>query len=262
MESEQKHTFYKYQGTGNDFVLFDNREGKFPKENTALVNFLCDRRFGIGADGLILLEKSEEYDFHMVYYNSDGKTSTMCGNGGRCIVAFAKHLGLISQRTTFTAVDGLHNAQIDGDTISLGMIPVETIRQTDKYQHLDTGSPHHVQLVQDLDAMDVAQEGAKIRYGIYGAAGSNVNFVSKLDDAYFKVRTYERGVEAETLSCGTGVTAVALAMHNAKLAQGNTIAIATVGGDLKVAFETGDHGYNEIQLIGPAKLVFKGEISW
>lgn len=262
MDSKQKHTFYKYQGTGNDFVLFDNRKGNFPKENTVLVNFLCDRRFGIGADGLILLEKSDAYDFHMVYYNSDGKTSTMCGNGGRCIVAFAKHLGLISLQTEFTAVDGLHSATIDGDTVSLGMIPVNSIRQTEKYQHLDTGSPHHVQLVQDLESLDVAQEGAKIRYGIYGATGSNVNFVSQLDDAHFKVRTYERGVEAETLSCGTGVTAVALAMHNANLAQGNTIAISTQGGELKVAFEADAHGYTEIQLMGPAKLVFKGEISW
>ena len=218
MNSEQKHTFNKYLGTGYDFVLFDNREGQFPKDNTALVNFLCDRRFGIGADGLILLENSAEFDFHMVYYNSDGKTSTMCGNGGRCIVAFAKYLGMITTATEFSAVDGTHNATIDGDMVSLGMIAVDTIRQTDKYQFLDTGSPHHVQLVQDLDTLNVAQEGAKIRFGIYGASGSNVNFVSKKNDTHFHVRTYERGVEGETLSCGTGVTAVALAMHHANMA--------------------------------------------
>ncbi len=262
MNTEQTHTFYKYQGTGNDFVLVDNRDGHFPKENTVLVNFLCDRRFGIGADGLILLEESDQYDFHMVYYNSDGKTSTMCGNGGRCIVAFAKYLGMITTDTVFSAVDGHHSAAVDGDVVSLGMIAVDNIRQTDKYHFLDTGSPHHVQVVQDLENLNVAHEGAKIRYGIYGAPGSNVNFVSKIDDTHFKVRTYERGVEGETLSCGTGVTAVALAMHHANRAKGNTIRITTQGGDLKVAFEIDTLGYNDIQLIGPAKLVFKGEISW
>jgi len=259
---EQKLIFYKYQGTGNDFVLIDNRKKFFPKDNTEMVNSLCHRRFGIGADGLILLENSDRSDFHMVYYNSDGKTSTMCGNGGRCIVAFAKHLGIIKEATVFTAVDGLHTATIHNDEVTLEMINVESIRQTKKYHFLDTGSPHHVQLVENLDNLDVVQEGAKIRYGIYGASGSNVNFVAKLGEAHFKVRTYERGVEGETLSCGTGVTAVALAMHNAKIAKGNTIAITTEGGTLKVGFDICNEGYGNIKLIGPAKLVFKGEITW
>lgn len=262
MNLDKQHIFYKYQGTGNDFILVDNRPQSFPKNDTKLVKFLCDRRFGIGADGLILLENDEFSDFKMVYYNSDGNTSTMCGNGGRCIVAFAKHLGIITDKASFTAVDGLHHATIEGDVVTLEMIAVDSIRKTEKYQFLDTGSPHHVQLVEGLDNLDVAQEGAKIRYGMYGASGSNINFTTKLGEAHFKVRTYERGVEGETLSCGTGVTAVALAMHNANLAKNDTVAITTKGGDLKVSFTHKNGTYTNVKLIGPATLVFKGETAW
>ncbi len=262
MDSTKKLTFYKYQGTGNDFVLVDNRTKVFPKENTKLVNSLCDRRFGIGADGLILLEDDDQSDFKMVYYNADGNQSTMCGNGGRCIVAFAKKLGIITERTTFTAIDGLHHASVKDAKVTLGMIDVDQIRHTDKFHFLNTGSPHHVQIVEDIENLDVDKQGAKIRYGMYGEEGSNINFVHKLDKSTFKVRTYERGVEGETLSCGTGVTAVAVAMHNAKLTNGDSIVIITDGGELTVSFQYVEGKYSNIQLSGPATFVFKGELAW
>lgn len=257
-----KAEFYKYQGTGNDFVMIDNRQEFFPKNDTKLIAHLCDRRFGIGADGLILLENDNLSDFRMVYFNSDGSESTMCGNGGRCLVAFAKHLGIINSETTFIAIDGPHEAHIEGEMVRLKMQNVEEVREKPLYSFLDTGSPHHVQLVDNLDTFDVKTEGAKLRYGLYGKSGSNINFVSQSDDTSFAVRTYERGVENETFSCGTGVTAVALAMHSLGKTQANAIKIKTVGGDLDVNFETENGMYKEVFLEGPAKLVFKGEVAW
>lgn len=261
MDSGLQLRFYKYQGTGNDFVLIDNRQQIFPKNNTKLVAFLCDRKFGIGADGLILLENDELSDFRMIYYNSDGNESTMCGNGGRCIVAFAKELGVIQSKTTFSAIDGLHKATITHDLVTLQMIDVEEIKTKEKYLFLDTGSPHHVQPVKDVDALDVTKEGAKLRYGLYGKAGSNINFVETIDSNTFKIRTYERGVEDETLSCGTGVTAVALAMHKSKVIEHNHIHINTEGGKLQVSFIEENGKYTDVNLIGAANFVFKGEIT-
>ncbi|MET6990330.1 diaminopimelate epimerase [Sediminicola arcticus] len=252
--------FYKYQGTGNDFIIIDNRDTVFPKSDTQLVARFCDRKFGIGADGLILLENDELTNFKMVYYNSDGKTSTMCGNGGRCLVAFAKYLGIITDEATFIAIDGPHHATIDGEVVSLQMQDVTEVQEREGFLFLDTGSPHHVQLVKDFQIIDVPKEGAKIRYGLYGERGSNINFVTAEGHDIFNVRTYERGVEDETLSCGTGVTAVALAMHKIGNVSGNKVEIKTPGGSLNVHFERGEIGYHNIHLIGPAKQVFKGEI--
>ncbi|WP_053977560.1 diaminopimelate epimerase [Mangrovimonas xylaniphaga] len=256
-----KLTFYKYQGTGNDFVMIDNRQQTFDKNDTKQVAFLCDRRFGIGADGLILLENHPEYDFKMVYYNADGNESSMCGNGGRCLVAFAKHLGVIEDKATFEAVDGLHHATVDNNIVHLQMQDVDLVEQHKSHVFLNTGSPHHVEFNSNLDDMDVKTEGAKIRYSeLYGKAGSNINFVSKIEDGFFAVRTYERGVEDETLSCGTGVTAVAIAMHNTGQTDKETIALQVQGGQLKVSFEVTNGHYNNVWLIGPAIFVFKGEI--
>lgn len=257
-----KITFYKYQGTGNDFVIIDNRNLFFPKNDTKLINFLCDRRFGIGADGLMLLENDNSSDFKMVYYNSDGNESSMCGNGGRCLVAFAKQMGVIVDKATFIAVDGLHHASIDANNIvSLQMIDVDKVNATSEYVFLNTGSPHHVQLVEDLKIFDVKNEGAKIRYGeLYGKAGSNVNFVNQVGENEFSIRTYERGVEDETLSCGTGATAVAIAMKDLGKATSNEITINVEGGQLKVSFDHDDTSYKNVHLIGPAQFVFKGEI--
>ncbi|MRH99877.1 diaminopimelate epimerase [Kriegella sp. EG-1] len=252
--------FYKYQGTGNDFIMLDNRSEQFPKENNALVARFCDRKFGIGADGLILLENDAATDFKMVYYNADGNESSMCGNGGRCIVAFAKFLGIINSETTFMATDGLHKAEITERQVSLQMIDVDQIRQKPEYQFLNTGSPHHVQLVSDLASFDVFSEGKKLRYGLYGQKGSNINFVEQKEDDIFQVRTYERGVEDETLACGTGVTAVALAMYQIKKLKCNKARIEVLGGELEVRFEVDNHSYKNIWLIGPAEQVFKGTI--
>ena len=252
--------FFKYQGAGNDFVMIDNRRNKFPKNNTKLVKLLCDRKFGIGADGLILLENDEVSDFKMDYYNSDGKKGSMCGNGGRCLVAFAKHLGIIDDETIFGAVDGLHGATIENELISLQMQDVTEIRVKSTASFLDTGSPHHVQMVKGLDTFDVFKEGRKLRYGLYGKKGSNINFVEQKTSDTFSVRTYERGVEDETLSCGTGVTAVALAMYDSGKTDSENIHISTLGGELLVRFEKNGEGYKNIHLVGPAKLVFKGEV--
>ncbi|RED45910.1 diaminopimelate epimerase [Seonamhaeicola aphaedonensis] len=256
-----KQEFYKYQGTGNDFVMIDNRQQTFDKNNTKHVAFLCDRRFGIGADGLILLENHDVYDFKMVYYNSDGNESTMCGNGGRCLVAFARDLGVITNETVFEAIDGVHHAAIEGDLVKLQMVDVKTIEKYDHHTFLDTGSPHHVQFEEHIDTFDIKTKGAKIRYGApYNETGSNVNFVKKISDDTFTVRTYERGVENETLSCGTGVTAVAIAMHARKETNNNVINLNVQGGDLKVSFEVDNGIYKNVWLIGPAKFVYQGTI--
>lgn len=252
--------FNKYQGTGNDFILIDNRGDIFPKKDSNLVAHLCDRKFGIGADGLILLENDKTSDFRMVYYNSDGNESTMCGNGGRCLVAFAQKQGLFTNKTTFNAVDGLHHAKIHKGIVSLSMNDVDVILEKRNYFFLDTGSPHHVQLVDEVAKLDVQKEGAKLRYGLYGEKGSNINFVQQTASNSFRVRTYERGVEDETLSCGTGVTAVALAMHFNKQAEGESIIIATEGGELSVEFSYLDGKYTDVTLIGPTDFVFKGDI--
>lgn len=255
--------FSKYQGTGNDFVIIDNRLLFFPKDDTKLISTLCDRKFGIGADGLILLENHESLDFGMVYYNADGNESSMCGNGGRCIVAFAKALHIIQSTTTFMAIDGLHEATIANEVVHLKMQDVSTIHISATYSFLNTGSPHHVEISENLSALDVKKEGARIRYSdLYGSAGSNINFVSQKEENVFTVRTYERGVEDETLSCGTGVTAVALAMHKQGKTTANRVRLRVEGGELEVSFEKDDKGYHSIFLIGPATYVFKGEITW
>ncbi len=258
-----KTEFYKYQGTGNDFIIIDNRLKCINKNDTKRIAILCDRRFGIGADGFILLEKSTISDFEMVYFNADGNESSMCGNGGRCIVAFAEFLGIIKNTTTFNATDGLHNATIEKEIVKLQMQNVSEIETHPSHLFLNTGSPHHVTLVSDLKNLNVKTAGAKLRYSdLYNEAGSNINFVEQSSDTRFSVRTYERGVEDETLSCGTGVTAVALAMHKIGKTSATTITLETLGGTLSVSFNSTAKGYDSIWLNGPAQQVFKGEFVW
>ncbi len=253
--------FYKYQGTGNDFVIIDNRNMQFPKQE-ALVKKMCDRRFGIGADGLILLENETGYDFKMQYYNADGNESTMCGNGGRCITAFARKLGIIEEKALFLAIDGPHHARVSPDNqVELQMSDVKSVEIGDGYYVLDTGSPHYVIFVEDLDDIDVVENGQAIRYSKrFREEGVNVNFVEKTTEGIL-VATYERGVENETLSCGTGVTAAALAYHlSGKIAQSGTVAIQSKGGKLQVRYEAvEDGGFRQIWLCGKGELVFEGD---
>jgi diaminopimelate epimerase len=252
---------YKYQGTGNDFILIDNRDNSISL-STEQIKWLCDRRFGIGADGLMLLELESTADFKMVYFNSDGNESSMCGNGGRCITAFAKKIGVISSEAKFLATDGLHDAKIVDDLISLKMNDVRNVEIGSDFFYLNTGSPHYVKYVSDVEKMDVYTEGKKVRYNArFEAEGTNVNFIEKKENELF-VRTYERGVENETLSCGTGVTAAALvaAISGASTTK-NNCAIKTLGGYLNVNFEKVlEHTFYNIWLEGPATFVFKTEI--
>ncbi len=253
--------FYKYQGTGNDFIMIDNRE-RFFKNDTKVIHHLCDRKFGIGADGLILLENSEdpEDDFKMVYFNSDGNQSTMCGNGGRCLVRFAEFLNIVEKNATFTAIDGKHHAKIEADKIHLQMQDVDGIKELGTEYFLDTGSPHHIVFTSDVHQLDVKKEGAAIRYNeVYKDEGTNVNFV-ELQNEILQVRTYERGVEDETLSCGTGVTAVAIASTYAEKYHSLPVKIQTPGGNLEVSFKQSGNQFSDVWLSGPAEQVFEGTI--
>lgn len=256
--SGMKIEFYKYQGTGNDFVIIDNRNESFPKKSIELISQMCDRRFGIGADGLILLENHASLDFTMHYFNADGNLGSMCGNGGRCIVRFAEYLNIIKDQTTFEAIDGIHKATLDNENVSLKMNDVSDVEVSANHVFLDTGSPHHVQHVEDLENYDVKKEGAGIRYATYGKTGANVNFVEAIEKDTFAVRTYERGVEGETLSCGTGVTAVAIALFETNKTNSDSINLETKGGMLNVIFNKKDTGYSDVYLKGPASQVFKG----
>ena len=254
--------FHKYHGTGNDFILIDNRKEKV-KLNTKQIAHLCHRRFGIGADGLMFLQNKKGFDFEMVYYNSDGNESTFCGNGSRCLVAFAKELGVIKKNEArFIASDGIHSAKIKDDIISMKMGDVKNIEVTRDHYILNTGSPHYVRFSSAVKDADMVTEGRNIRYSDrFKKDGVNVNLAEKNGKSVF-VRTYERGVEDETFSCGTGVTASALASSLKGIATGeNDCKISTPGGELTVRFHRKKgNSFSDIWLEGPATFVFKGEV--
>lgn len=257
-----KFIFEKYQGTGNDFILLDNRENIYDGITAELVKSMCDRHFGIGADGLMLLSNKKDYDFEMVYFNADGNEGTMCGNGARSITQFANKLGIKKKEYLFSAVDGDHKSIIDLDKqIKLQMADVTKVEFSLDHYVLDTGSPHYVKYVEAIDKIDVVDEGRKIRNSKeFVKKGINVNFVEILEKDKIYVRTYERGVENETLSCGTGVTASALvSAHNDN--GFNRVEVKTKGGDLSVEFDKkSDTEFVNIWLCGPAHFVFSGEI--
>jgi diaminopimelate epimerase len=254
--------FYKYQGTGNDFIIFNNLDGQYNDLAKEQIRFMCERRFGIGADGLMLLNKHEDFDFEMKYYNADGRESSMCGNGGRCLVKFANDIGIIKTEYTFLAVDGVHEASINIDgTVALKMHDVNGIEQSDGNFILNTGSPHYVLLRDNVFNLDVYKRGRDIRYSPqFEEEGINVNFVEQMELPYLiRVRTYERGVEDETLSCGTGVTAAALVCsHNEN--GFNHVDVETKGGKLSVEYDKLEDAFSNIWLIGPAQKVFEGTI--
>jgi len=258
--------FYKYQATGNDFVVIDNRTGEysFSKEQ---IEKICNRRFGVGADGLMLIEKHPTLDFNLVYYNSDGSQS-LCGNGSRAAVMMAATLGLLKTNTTFNAYDGAHEAElVNAGIVRLKMNDVSVVKKSGEEYFINTGSPHHLRFVQDVNTYPVVEEGRKIRNSeTYAPAGTNANFIQLLDHKTIAVRTYERGVEDETLSCGTGVTAAALAasFHGYT----SPVHIKVKGGELSVEFKatySGPSGsppvtFHDVFLIGPAKMVFEGNL--
>ncbi len=257
-----KINFSKYHGAGNDFILIDNRFSNLDL-STEKVAELCNRHFGIGADGLMLLNRRLDYDFEMEYYNSDGNLSTMCGNGGRCITAFASHLGIIEHTATFKAIDGIHKAEVIAQIKNvmhtrLKMVDVDTVKFYNNDFIINTGSPHYVTFVEDADAIDVFNQGKEIRFDKeISGDGVNVNFV-EIRKNHLYVRTYERGVEDETLSCGTGVTAAAIAYAlNKRIA---TVKVKTKGGNLIVSFTKTKGSIKNIWLTGPATFVFKGEV--
>lgn len=273
--------FWKYQGAGNDFVMIDQREQNWlSRADTNVIHRLCDRRFGIGADGLILLQNRQGFDFEMVYFNADGRESTMCGNGGRCIAAFAQHLGIVGTNARFWAIDGEHEASIgprpkgeyepsrfdskNAKWVELKMIDVDNIDCQRNVFVLNTGSPHYVRFEEDVLGLDMVQEGRAVRYSDkFNKEGINVNLVQLKKDGSLVIRTYERGVEDETLACGTGVTAAALAssLYRGLKTGTGEIHVHAQGGNLSVRFKyAGNGAFSDIWLCGPAELVFEGNI--
>lgn len=253
--------FYKYQGAGNDFIILDNREGQYDSLTVEQINFLCDRHFGIGADGLMLLNAHPESDFEMKYFNADGREGSMCGNGGRCLAAFAQRLSVVGEKAGFMASDGKHEAVFtDNGWIRLRMQDVNKVERTADTAILNTGSPHFVKYADHVEDIPVVEEGRKIRYSErFARDGINVNFV-EFGKEGLKVRTYERGVEDETLACGTGVTAAAIAVAGNKN-QSYIVPVRTKGGSLEVRYDkVDDQHFENIWLCGPATFVYEGEI--
>lgn len=253
--------FNKYQGAGNDFVMIDNRNNLFDKSNLSLIKHICDRRFGVGADGLILIENHNDLDFNMIYFNSDGSQS-FCGNGSRCAISFANKLEIIGRRTIFSSTDGVHEGVFVSDKeIQLNMHDVKTVELINKDFVINTGSPHYIQFVDNIEEIDVISEAHKIRYNDrFKSEGINVNFVEVLSNRELKIRTYERGVEDETLACGTGVTAAAIA-HKHLVNGESEIKVKAQGGSLTVKFNQEQNLVNNIWLIGAGENVFEGEIN-
>ncbi len=250
-------SFSKYHGTGNDFILVDNRRSVFKKKKK-IVQWLCHRHFGIGSDGLILLEEDAQLDFNMVFYNPDGSPS-FCGNGCRCIVMMAKELGIVSKEVDFRAIDGSHSATIRNHEVSVKMADTVLPSQVLNGVFLDTGSPHYVELVEDVNNLRINELSLDIRNNSqFGERGVNVNFLSEVRKGSIFVRTYERGVEAETFSCGTGATASAITYGLNKRI--NQVGVETRGGKLMVRFQEAENGVTDIHLIGPAIKVYEGVI--
>jgi len=254
--------FYKYQGAGNDFIIIDNRFGEFEGNKEKAAIQLCNRKFGIGSDGLIFIENSDSSIFEIDFLNPDGSRS-FCGNGSRCAVQFMYDIGGVEKQTTFEAIDGEHSAEITELGVLIEMNDVKKVDCIDSSYFAETGSPHYVSYFDNIDELDIIEFGHNIRYSnTYKAKGTNVNAVEELGQNHIKVRTYERGVENETLACGTGVTACALSYAILKDLENETIDIDAVGGQLKVSFvKAKNNSFTNIWLEGPAMFVYKGEVN-
>jgi len=258
-----KLEFYKYHGAGNDFIMIDCRNADEKVFSLEVVKHLCNRHLGIGADGLILLLKDNSTDFRMKYFNSDGKEGTMCGNGGRCIAAFARDLGIIKDKTVFSGIDGLHQASFLGhERVDLQMIDVKEVKRFDDGFLINTGSPHFVCFKNSIKDINVFEEGREMRHQErFSSSGANINFVETIDNNSFKIRTFERGVEDETLACGTGSVASAISSYITHKTDKSAYIIEAEGGRLEVRFTANKDGsYTDVWLKGPVKFVFKGEI--
>jgi diaminopimelate epimerase len=252
--------FNKYQGAGNDFIIIDNSSGIFNPANSELINTLCNRRFGIGADGLMLISTSSQLDYEMKYFNSDGFEGSMCGNGGRCSAAFAIRRGIAGKKLRFRAVDGIHSAEAEDNIIRLSMNDVNDPQLVNGNYFINTGSPHYVIFRKNIDTIDLNDEGSKIRWSPdFAPGGTNVNFVETHAGGIY-VRTFERGVEEETLSCGTGVTASAIVSVLTGHFDTDTVPVKTKGGDLSVSFKITGKNITDIWLSGPATFVYEGEV--
>ena len=252
--------FSKYQGTGNDFVIINNTTNFFPKTDSKLINFLCDRKIGIGADGLILIEKSESYDYEMIYFNADGNLGSMCGNGARCSIHFSMLNKIIENSTSFLAFDGLHTGSLTGNVVNVSMSDVLSYDEFNDFIFVDTGSPHLVKCVDDVDQIDIVKISKEVQKDNRFKDGVNVNFLSKVKDDFYKIRTYERGVENETLSCGTGAVAAAITLNILSLVNSDCINLKTKGGELTVELKRTENIFTNIFLSGNVKRVFDGRI--
>ncbi len=253
--------FYKYHGAGNDFIMIDNRQQSFKSNKKQLAINICKRRFGVGSDGLIFIENDTDSDFLMDFLNPDGSRS-FCGNGSRCAVKFAHTLGIFKgQNTTFKAIDGIHKAQLINQLVKIQMKDVPSPQQIGNDYFINTGSPHYIKYVKNINQLNIIELGHSIRYSnTYKKEGVNVNAVEKINKHHIKVRTYERGVENETLACGTGVTACALSYAQLNQLKNSTIKVDAVGGQLEVSFTQQPNGsFTNIWLTGPAKFVYKGK---
>ena len=258
-----KIDFFKYEGTGNDFVIIDNRDLKFQKDNNELIQNICDRKKGVGADGLILLENHDELDFSMIYFNADGSESGFCGNGSRCITHLSNNLNIINDNAKFIAIDGIHESKITNGRIRVKMNDIlksEIFKYNDKYSttFVDTGSPHLIRIYENIDSIDIVKEARELKliYSEY-TDGLNINFC-QISDSKIKLRTYERGVEDETLSCGTGAVASAVFLKDSGLVSNDKIEILMKGGLLCVELNKEENLFSDIWLSGEVNMVFKG----
>lgn len=266
-----KLQFYKCHGTGNDFVIIDDRKKKFPAKNIKVISGLCNRRTGIGADGLIVLRNHSQTDFEMLYFNSDGKLGSMCGNGGRCAAALSFKLGITGKNMFMNAYDGIHSAEIlrsdkqqNNFQVKISMSDVDDYKAYRDCIYIDTGSPHCVCFVNDFDKLNVIAKGKMLRYdNRFAPGGANINFLAG-NTKELSVRTYERGVEDETLSCGTGVIASALAsaLSRKVMSENKSVSVKTPGGNLKVHYTFRNNKFSDIFLEGPAVIVYGGEINF